>query len=63
MKIKLIKDCNLGKEIGFKNQIIEVDNNIANKLLSLNFAYIVLNEEPIELIFKQEEPKSKRGKK
>ncbi len=58
MKIKLIKDCNLGQEIGRKNQIVEVSESTGKKLIKLNLAFAVSEEQlelPLEEVVVQEE--------
>ncbi len=53
MKIKLVKDCNLGKEIGRKNEVIEVVEETGKKLIKLNLAFAV-SEEQLELPLEEE---------
>lgn len=53
MKIKLVKDCNLGKEIGRKNEVIEVAEETGKKLVKLNLAFAV-SEEQLELPLEEE---------
>lgn len=53
MKIKLVKDCNLGKEIGRKNEVIEVTEETGKKLIKLNLAFAV-SEEQLELPLEEE---------
>lgn len=54
MKIKLIKDCNLGQEVGRKNEVIEVSESTGKKLIKLNLAFEI-TEEQLELPLEQEE--------
>ncbi len=54
MKIKLIKDCNLGQEVGHKNEVIEVSESTGKKLIKLNLAFEI-TEEQLELPLEQEE--------